>query len=149
MTHQQADYLKIPLLDGAYGVAQIFEIEKTRPGCVFLGLSTRIAKDDAPIAPLHLSEVIGLAFSPDTLIAQRSWVIAGFDQLPRFRQVFDYDAACRADFPDHPTHDPAVIEAFVNALHGLYPWDSFGPLFDQIKRPDLDRPATAKTRGDG
>jgi len=44
--------------------------------------------------------------------------------------------------------DPAVVEAFVNAIHGLYPWDGFpDPEFFTKLLVSPDRiPATAKPK---
>lgn len=142
MTAQQADYLRIPLLDGGFGLAQVFEIAPSRPGALFLGIAShRIGPDDTP-APLSLAEITALCFTTDIHVTSGHWPIAGFDQIPRFRPIFDYDGAAALDFPDHPVHDPAVIEAFINAVHGLYPWDGFGDLFDRIHRADIARPDT-------
>ncbi len=143
MTYDQADYLRIPLLDGGCAAAQIFDVTPARPDCVFLGISTRKTGPNDTITPFLLSDVIALAFTTDAPILSGQWAVAGFDQIPRFRDILNFDAAARNDFPNHPTHDPAVIEAFVNAVHGLYPWDSFGDLFDEIKRSDMPCPSCA------
>jgi hypothetical protein len=143
MTYQQADYFRIPLLDGTFGVGQVFETSADAPNAVFCGISLRKIAADTPVTPLAMSDIIALVRIDDTAITSQQWRLAGFDQIPRFRSVFDYDGAKALGFPNTPLHDPAVIEAFTTALHGLYPWNSFGDLFDQIKRADMDKPDTA------
>ena len=143
MIYDQADYFRLPLLDGRFGVGQIFEKDAGGSGIVFCGLSQRSVGAAEPITPFASSEVIAVIRVPDTAITSEQWPLAGFDQLPRFRDFVAYDANAALGFPDHPVHDPAVIEGFINAVHGHYPWDAFGPLFDQIKRADMDKPKAA------
>lgn len=143
MIYDQADYFRIPLLDGTFGVGQVFETSAGSDNVVFCGISFRKTDRTASVAPFVLSDVIALVRCDDAALRAEQWSLAGFNQIPRFRSVFDYDAAVTAGFPNTPVHDPAVIEAFTNAIHGLYPWNGFGDLFDQIKRPDMDKPANA------
>lgn len=138
--YDQADFALIPLLDGQYAVAQVLEVDGPVPFCALTG---RRQSPDAQPAPLALSEIVAFVRTEPTALSAGLWPLAGFDQIPRFYHLYDYPVARVLGFPDTPVHDPAVIEAFLNAWHGLYPWDSFGDLFDTIKRPDLDRPATA------
>jgi hypothetical protein len=140
MTYAQADYFRIPLLDGQFGVGQVCEMSAGEPTTVYCAISIRRTDDTSEIAPLHLNQIAALSRVSDTLLTTQQWPLAGFDQLPHFRSLFDYDGAKALGFPELPAHDPAVIEAFTNALHGLYPWDAFGDLFEQIKHPDFVRP---------
>ena len=144
MIYAQADYFRIPLLDGHYGVGQVFETSAGDPNALFCGLTGLRTDAAQPIAPFPLSDVIALVRIADSAITDQQWPLAGFDQIPRFRDIYDYDGARALGFPDKPVHAPAVIEAFINAVHGLYPWDSFGALFDQIKRPDIALPHKAQ-----
>ena len=143
MIYGQADYFRIPLLDGKFGVGQVFEKAAGGEGIVFCGIATRWVTGLEPITPLSNREIIAAVRIPDTPLTSEQWPLAGFDQIPRFRDFVQYDAVAVLGFPDYPVRDPAVIEAFTNAIHGLYPWDAFGPLFDQIKRLDMDKPAAA------
>jgi hypothetical protein len=143
MTYDQADYFRIPLLDGSFGVGQVFELDSDGENIIFCGLSTHRTDAIKTINPLSLSDVIALVRVSDTALHTKQWPLAGFDQIPRFRSFFDYDGSAALGFPDTPVHDVAVIEAFTNAIHGLYPWDAFGNLFEKIKRPDIDKPQTA------
>lgn len=140
MTYDQADYFRIPLLDGSFGVGQVFETPAGVAETMFCGISTRRATDQDVIAPFSLSEIIALVRTSDDPLTTGTWPLAGFDQIPRFRDVYNYDGAAALGFPDKPLHDTAVIEAFTNAVHGLYPWDAFGDLFHQLKRVDVDKP---------
>lgn len=142
MTYQQADYFRIPLLDGTFGVGQVFDTAAGSETTAFCGISLCKADADDVILPLCLTDVVALVRVDDSALTSGQWPLAGFDQIPRFRSIFDYDGASALGFPNTPRHDAAVIEAFTNAIHGLYPWNSFGDLFDQIKRDDMDKPAT-------
>ncbi len=143
MIYAQADYFRIPLLDGQFGVGQVFEVAAGDENALFCGISTIRTDTTTDIAPFGLSDVVAMVRVQDTAIAGGDWPLAGFDQIPRFRSVLNYDGAKALGFPDMPVFEPAVIEAFTNAVHGLYPWDAFGPLFDQIKRSDVDTPPKA------
>jgi hypothetical protein len=141
MAFDQADYFLIPLLDGQFGVGQILELADTKEGAPFCGISARRASAGSPVDPLQLNEIVAFVRVSPSALVTGTWPLAGFDQIPRFRDVFDFEGARALGFADTPVRDPAVIEAFVSAWHGLYAWDAFGEIFEQIKRQDLDRPA--------
>lgn len=143
MIYDQADYFCIPLLDGQFGLGQVFETDAGGPGILFCGISTRKRATVAEVQPFSNADVMAVVRIADAPLTSEQWPLAGFNQIPRFRDFIPYDQSAAAGFPDHPVHDAAVIEAFANAVHGLYPWDAFGPLFDQIKRSDMDKPAAA------
>lgn len=145
MTPQQADYFLVPLLDGSHGLGQVFETDDMPGDALFCGLSLRRAGPGDTIAPLGLSEVVAFVFVRPGAFADGTWALAGFDQIPRFRGVFDIDRLRATGFSDVTPQDPAVIEAFLSACHGLYPWDSFGTLFDSLKRPDIALPQPRST----
>lgn len=143
MIYDQADYFRIPLLDGSYGVGQVFEINAGGDNVLFCGISIRKTDAVTQIESFSPTDIIAVVRVTDDPLKTEQWPLGGFNQIPRFRSFINYDRIAADGFPDHPVHDPAVIEAFVNALHGLYPWNAFGSLFDQIKRPDMDKPSTA------
>jgi hypothetical protein len=143
MAFDQADYFLVPLLDGQFGVGQIFELPTGDETAPFCGLTAKRVAKGTPIRPLLNSDVIAFVRVDPAALLNATWPIGGFDQIPKFRQDFDYEAARALGFPYTPIHDPAIIEAFLSAWHGLYAWDAFGDLFAQIKRAHLDRPASA------
>ena len=143
MIYDQADYFRIPLLDGNFGVGQVFEKAAGAPDVIFCGISLQKSNAISQISPLKLTNIIAVVRIHDPVLTSEQWPLAGFNQIPRFRSFINYEGCAALGFPDHPVHDPAVIEAFTNAIHGLYPWTAFGTLFDQIKRPDMDKPSTA------
>ena len=140
MTFDQADYFLVPLLDGQFGVGQILEADSHVPFCALTALRVT---PQAVINPFSAGDIIAFVRISPAGLRSGTWPLAGFDQIPTFRHLIDYDGSKALDFPDHPIHDPAVIEAFLSAWHGLYPWDAFGDLFEKIKRTDLDRPIAA------
>ena len=144
MTPQVADYFCVPLLDGRFGLGQVFETaELETDGALFCGLTARIATPAQTPSPLTLADIIAFCRLAPEQIENGTWPLAGFDQIPRYGTAFDYAGNRVLGFPDHPIHDPAVIEAFLSAFHGLYPWDGFGPLFDDILRAGVPRPGAA------
>jgi hypothetical protein len=143
MTFDRADFFFVPLLDGRHGVGQILEINATPDAAAFCGLTLLTAKPGAAIAPLSVREIIAFVLVPAGQFTSRAWPIGGFEQMPRFGDVYNYTANKALGFPDTPLHDPAVLEAFLSACHGLYPWSSFGDLFNKIHRSDLERPKAA------
>ena len=143
MIYDQADYFRIPLLDGKFGVGQVFEKASGAPDVIFCGISLQQSNAITPITPFKLTDIIAVVRVQDAVLTTQQWPLAGFNQIPKFRSFVQYDGCAYLGFPDHPVHDAAVIEAFTNAIHGLYPWTAFGDLFDQIKRPDMDKPSSA------
>jgi hypothetical protein len=133
----QADFLSIPLLDGSRALAQVFEVEDRG---LFTGLTgQKLAEGQSP-SPCPQSDFVALVFTTPDAIVSGLWMIPGFDQLPPLAGMVDYPGQRALDFPDYPVHDPAVIEAYLNALHGLYDWTAFGDLFDRMTRPGVVRP---------
>lgn len=138
MSWAQADYFRVPLLDGQFGIGQVFERDHTPNGSAFCGLTILKTDAAAQISPIIPIQIAAFVFLDPAHLTDGTWALAGFDQIPKYDFFFDFPAQQQAGFPDVTVHDPAVIEAFLNAWHGLYPWDAFGDLFDQIKRPDMD-----------
>lgn len=132
--YDQADLFLIPLLDGAFGVGQVVEVGPY-PLCA---LSVRRQDRDAPAYPLAASEIAALHPIDPAHLTDGTWPVIGFEQIPRIGSGTAQDRL-----------DPAVVEAFVNACHGLFPWDGFPDpaYFDGLLRPGLPRPAAARTRG--
>ncbi|MEY1555274.1 hypothetical protein AB3Y40_06525 [Yoonia sp. R2331] len=139
MIYAQADFFRVPLLSGAYAIGQVFEVKGTPDASVFCGLSNRTTDDVATVRPLVPVDIIAFCLVGDAHLRDQTWPLAGFDQIPNFDLFFDFEQHRARDFPDTPVHDPAVIEAFLNAWHGHYPWDAFGDLFNQIAANGVDR----------
>jgi len=139
MTWARADHFRVPLLDGGDGIGQVLEADGTPGGAAFCALTARRATAGQAIAPLVPIDIIAFVFIDPAHLADGTWPLAGFDQVPNYRFFYDFDGQKALGFPNMPVHDPAVIEAFLNAWHGLYPWDAFGDLFDRIKRPFAQR----------
>jgi len=81
-------------------------------------------------------------------LGQGTWPVIGFETLPDIERVFKLNAAKANNFENVQIQDPAIIEAFVNACHGLYPWDAFPDpdFFDNLLIKKDARPATAKMK---
>lgn len=143
MTPRQADFFRIPLLNGAFGIAQVFEIDDTPPNTAFCGLSNRSTDAKTEIRPFDPLDIVAFCLIDTAHLTDGTWPLAGFDQIPNYDLFFDYKQHHARGFPDSPVQDPAVIEAFLNAWHGLYAWDAFGDLFDKIAANGVDRTSRA------
>ncbi len=157
----QADFVGIPLLSGGYGLGQIVAVRDCLPDSLFLALSLRRlpspSDGQGPGSPaidrLALSEVISILFVAPSALAEGLWPIFGFDTLPQTDRLLSLEQARRQagrlEDPARAVHDPALVEAFVNACHGLLPWDYFPDpaLFDGMLLTPANRPAAAVLSG--
>lgn len=143
----QADYFAIPLLDGGQGLGQIVEVADCPPDAAFCALTLR--RVSTPVVPLTLAEITALVFVGTAHLADGTWPILGFDTLPATDSLVSFRQTRRAwqmsDTPATLVADPALIEAFVNACHGLLPWDHFPDpqIFDRILARKGQRPPAA------
>lgn len=146
---KQADIFLVPLLDGAYGVGQIVVCPPDAPvgtrACLFTQRRTETVK---PQSPINVAEGLALILISDELLKDKTWPIVGFEAIPPVDRVFKLKAAIKARFDKVAIQDPAVVEAFVNAIQGLYPWNGFpDPEFFTKLLVHPDRvPATAKSK---
>ncbi len=139
MIYAQADFFRVPLLNGRYAIGQVFETEGTPDNSVFCGLSNRVTDATTQVLPFIPLDILAFCMIAPDHLNNQTWPLAGFDQIPIVSLFYDFEQQRRLQFPDTPVHDPAVIEAFLNAWHGLYPWDAFGDLFAQINANGVDR----------
>lgn len=132
---QQADLFSIPLLDGDAGRGQIVEVNDER---AFALISLSKADQTGAIA---LDTVISLRAIPLAPFHSGQWTITGFDMIPKTRKLMMHDEA----WLTMDLTEPAIIEAFLSACHGLFPWDGFPDveLFDRMLPPGRTRPANA------
>ena len=143
----QADHFLIPLLDGGYGLGQILHPAVTIDGtllravplCLLTG--RKMAQGD-PCTPIALSEVLSVELIDPAPLRETVWPIIGFEQLPPLRREAELLRLTERDGGAPHLRETGLIEAFVNACHGLYPWDGFGgtAVFDALLRPGAARP---------
>lgn len=129
---QNADLILIPLLNGAFSVAQVDRVED---GTARLFLTTQTATLETKPKPLHPDDVIGvITANSDTI----NWPVIGYDAVPRIRAT------------DQAPQDPAIAEALANAIHGLYPWDGFPDptFFNSFLRDPATQPDSARLTAD-
>lgn len=133
MTWDEADLFTLPLLDGDTGWGQV--VERLEGGALIL-LTRRKGPPEQNLQPVALSEVWALLRVPSTPLDDGTWAVHGFEALPRPRHRLE---AARA--PEGAI-DPAIVEAFLSACHGLLPWDYFpeAGLFDGLLLSGLSRP---------
>jgi len=137
----QADIFLIPLLNGDYCVGQVIDPNAT-PSAALCLISQTSQSRDAPASAIDLVHAQSVLLITAASLNDGNWAIIGFEQLPNVTEVFDWRYEKIDTYQRYETYDPAVIEAFVNATFGLYPWDSFGEgffeklLLNPDKRPE-------------
>ena len=114
---EQADQLLIPLLDGTHSVAQVAYV---RGSAVLLFMTTRIATPRSKTKAVYPDDVLAILAVDAAALDPQTWPVFGYDALPHDLAI----DRTRLD-ADSPLLDPAIVEAFANAVHGLYPWDGF------------------------
>lgn len=133
MDWDEADLFTVPLLDGASGVGQVVEVLS---GGALVVLTSRRGEDGGQVAG---DEIVALLRVPREPLDSGQWPIGRLETLPRPRTLIEPRHA-----PDD-LQDPAVVEAFLSACHGLLPWDYFpGDVFDRLLYPGRERPASAR-----
>lgn len=137
---QEADHILIPLLNGGYAKAQAARADST---AALVFITDQTATPTTPTKPLLPSDVLAALLVDIAALPDAHWPVTGYDAVPR---GITHPAWPPSD-SDHTIHDPAVIEAFANALHGLYPWDGFPDpaFFDAfLIKGEAARPATIR-----
>ena len=126
MQHPQlADIFLVPLINGDFAVGQVANTKDTPDGTVLCIFTLLKSAPDWPPSAIHYSEAIALVLTSDKPLLDGTWQIVGFEAVPPLERIFDLSKALRNKFSDVAVQDPAIMEAFVNACHGLYPWDGF------------------------
>ncbi|SLN65649.1 hypothetical protein [Roseisalinus antarcticus] len=110
---QQADLFLVPLLDGGDALGQVLECDARDRVRLLLTLS----RDTAP-RRIQLPEVVATLTTLPEPFRTGHWRVIGYDTLPT-------GPALKPPLFDPEPTDPAIVEAFLNACHGLYPWDGF------------------------
>ncbi len=149
-TPRQADFFLVPLLDGQFGLGQVVTTDGTPENTCLCLLSDRKIDRDAPQKPIATPEMISLLLVETAHFKNTTWPIIGFETLPDVGAIFNWRKAKEDGFATLTPHDPAVVEAFVNACFGLFPWNGFAgeDFFDAfLINPDR-RPLLARIDND-
>ena len=138
---QTADHVLIPLLDGQHSLAQIARIEDGR---ALLYLTRTVSNLKAQAKPLSEPQVVAVLCVDMTALPVNDWPVLGYEAVPRLT-LFHKRILSSMDLTD-----PTLIEAFANAVQGLYPWDGFPDksLFTRMLRNPDARPLTARMTAD-
>ena len=143
MRWDQADIFLVPLLDGGYGLGQVFEVTGEAAEAPLCGLTAVKGPRDIAPRPLAMREFLAFRLLDPAHLADGTWPIIGFEQLPNWNGRRYLTTLMAED--DKTPLDPAVTEAFLNAAHGLYPWDGFPDpgFFDGLLHSGVARPEAA------
>ena len=127
---QEADHILIPLLDGRSALAQA---SRREGGRALVLITPRVATPATEARPIPPRDVHAALVVDTQLLTPDQWPTIGYDAVPRFADLAGWDLGA-----DDHLIDPAVVEAFCNALHGLYPWDGFPDpdFFANMLRPE-------------
>ena len=138
---QSADHVLVPLLDATFGVAQIARIEQDR---ALVYMTAQRGTPAGRTRPLNDADVIAALCVALPDLGPDQWPVFGYDAVPRL-DAFDTLFLGGID----PV-DPAIIEAFTSAIHGLYPWDGLPDpaYFTNLLRDPATLPATARMTAD-
>jgi len=145
----EADLFLVPLLDGGYGLGQVVEDHRDRHGSALCAFCLRRPSLDAAPLPLSLAEVVSVMLVSPVHLNDGTWPVVGFEQIPRVG-ARDLMSGFLIDTRlDLAGHDPAIVEAFLSACHGLYPWDGFPDpaFFDRLLYGSTPLPPLAAFRG--
>ncbi|GGL65280.1 hypothetical protein [Wenxinia marina] len=129
MDWDEADLFTVPLLDGSFGLGQVCEV--LEDGALVL-LTDRRGTVGGPVG---VSEITSLVRVPRDPLDTGQWKVETFVALPRPR------SAIESRYAADGVQDPAVVEAFLSAWHGLLPWDYFpAGVFDGLLYRGRARP---------
>lgn len=138
---QEADHLLIPLLDGSQALAQVARVNDTR---ALVHITDRRSGPDTKVRPIPAGDVLATLRVDRTGLTEEQWPIIGYDALPK-------DLGTRpAHLTDGDALAPAIVEAFTNAIFGLYPWDGFPDpdFFTNLLRTPGELPKHIRTTAD-
>ena len=122
---QLADIFLIPLISGDFAVGQVAHVKQVPAGMAFCLFTPLTSAPDWPPSPILPSDIISLQLIKTASIVNGTWQTVGFEAVPPLDHAVDMEKATSTGFKDFEARDPAIIEAFVNAYHGHYPWDGF------------------------
>jgi len=122
---QLADIFLVPLINGDFAVGQVANVDDTPENTALCLFTLLKSAPDWPPEPIHYSEAVALMLVSDASIRDKTWQVVGFEAVPALERIFDLEDAVSTGFENLTVQDPAIVEAFVNACHGHYPWDGF------------------------
>lgn len=138
---QTADHILIPLLDGQHALAQIARVEDDR---ALLYLTRTVSTPEALPKALSEPQVVSVQCVAVADLPTKNWRIIGYEAVPRIDPYLDTPLFTM------DTQDPTLIEALVNAIQGLYPWDGFpdADVFTNMLRAPSVLPLKARFAAD-
>ncbi|MCF2870534.1 hypothetical protein L0664_05595 [Octadecabacter sp. G9-8] len=139
---QEADHILIPLLSGTHALAQVVQVEADN-AVLFITRRPHVTGDKT--IALADADVLAIVAVSLANLPENHWRIIGYDAIPDLNRT-------KTDFAsdDVVLHDPAIVEAFANAIHGLYPWDGFPDphFFTNLLRAPSSLPTRARMTAD-
>jgi hypothetical protein len=143
MHPQGADHILIPLLDRNFPLAQISQAPKDGDTCAALYLTSRHMTLKSEVFAIPPRDVKAMLAVDLALVPHNHWDIIGYEPIPLLPRALTLT-------DDTPLNDPSMVEAFANAIHGLYPWDGFpdAALFTNMLRTPSILPTHARVSAD-
>ena len=121
---EAGDVFLVPLLDGRYSVGQVLDfMMPNAPSCAIYGQTTPFPPE-RPIEILRNDVICSVSTTRDLLDSGRWKVVANRSvQLERAR--WPNEQFRSRNWVGAVTQGSGIVENFLNAFHGLAPWDRY------------------------
>lgn len=139
---KEGDIFVVPQLDGRWTPAQVLNLMMPNvPSCAFY--RTRLAPPFLPPLQLERNDIFSALTVTRDLLDSRRWPIvdAAPVQLERARWPNEQYRSRR--WVGSKTYGSGIVEDFLNAFHGLAPWDQYKDpnYFDRLLLSESWKPA--------
>lgn len=143
-------YFAVPLKDCTFGIGQIISVEtKALNSVVCAFFKTRLEGDSGNCTPMFTeSDLISILFVTPDLLNSGSWKVLSRGKLIPIRNYMDLSDLRSRGFVGVDIIGSANVVRFLEAYHGLYPWDAFHrpDYFDHLLLSSDKKPANLMFR---
>lgn len=125
--YKDGDLFSVGLPDRSFALGQVLSVGPFALGSVAIGLFS--SRADEPWTPATLNAVpvkslVAAQLALPKPLNKRVWPIVGSDHLPpNWRRDIGLDEAIEADYVGARVLDGDTVQLFLEALHGLFPWN--------------------------
>jgi hypothetical protein len=139
------DVFLVPLIDGKWAVGQVVgreAIALNSASCAFFDAVVRRSNDDLPQDLFSMDNVYSVIFVTRELLDNGKWTIVGNRPVIVERAQLPFEQLRSVGFVGAKIVGGGIVNKFVNAFHGLHPWDSLHDpqYFDKLLVPWRSRP---------
>lgn len=145
--YKDGDLFSVGLSDGSFALGQVLSVGPFALGSIAIGLFG--SRADMPWSPSTLNagpmrSLVAAQLALPKPLNKRVWPIVGSDQLPQnWQRTIGLDELIEADQVGARVLDGGAITLFLEALHGLFPWNGAyrADFFDDLLVSPEARPA--------